>query len=187
MIGDWLWTSRDGLWLPIVSSIGILLALIAAIRLCGLRSLSKMSSFDFAVTVADGPAVQVHDSARSATVASSSTSLVHGILAVGSLLGVQALIATLRRRSSLGTVVDNEPIFLMWRGEFVEEALASGRVTRADVVAKLREANVLHRDDVLAVVLETTGDVSVLHGDGPLDDVVLEGVRHLGDARPSRT
>ena len=179
MIGDWLWTSRDGLWLPIVSSIGILLALIAAIRLCGLRSLSKMSSFDFAVTVAMGSIV--------AGVASSSTSLVHGILAVGSLLGVQALIATLRRRSSLGTVVDNEPIFLMWRGEFVEEALASGRVTRADVVAKLREANVLHRDDVLAVVLETTGDVSVLHGDGPLDDVVLEGVRHLGDARPSRT
>ncbi len=32
------------------------------------------------------------------------------------------------------------------------------------------------RGQVLAVVLETTGDISVLHGSGPLDELLLEGV-----------
>ncbi|WP_420451915.1 DUF421 domain-containing protein [Ilumatobacter sp.] len=171
MIGDWLWTTWTEAWLAVVSAIAILVALIAVIRVVGLRSLSKMSSFDFAVTVAMGSIV--------AGVSSSSTSLVHGVIAVATLLGAQATIAVLRRRTRLSDVVDNQPMFLMWEGEFVEASMASGRVTRSDVVAKLREANVLDRSQVRAVVLETTGDVSVLHGDEPLDDLVLEGIAPL--------
>ena len=38
-------------------------------------------------------------------------------------------------------------------------------VTRDDVRAKLREANVLDYSQIRAVVFETTGDVSVLHTD----------------------
>ncbi len=50
-------------------------------------------------------------------------------------------------------------------------------MTRSDVYAKLREANVIALDQALAVVLESTGNVSVLHGDGPLDRRLLDGVR----------
>lgn len=39
------------------------------------------------------------------------------------------------------------------------------------------EANVTQIDDVLAVVLETTDDVSVLRSSGPLDARLLDGVR----------
>ena len=64
-------------------------------------------------------------------------------------------------------------------------------MTRSDVLAKLREANVLAMTDVRAVVLETTGDISVLHGDAQVDDILLAGVRGAsvgsGDTRaPSR-
>ncbi len=34
----------------------------------------------------------------------------------------------------------------------------------------------LNFDQVVAVVLETTGDISVLHGDDPLDPDLLHGV-----------
>jgi uncharacterized membrane protein YcaP (DUF421 family) len=48
-------------------------------------------------------------------------------------------------------------------------------VTPADVRASLRQANVLDPADVKAVVLETTGDISVVHGPD-LSEALLEGV-----------
>jgi len=52
------------------------------------------------------------------------------------------------------------------------------RVTEDDVRAKLREANVFNYHEVEAVVLETTGDVSVLHGGSNFDNDLLADVRH---------
>lgn len=87
------------------------------------------------------------------------------------------MIATLRRRSSFDRVVDNTPVLLVRDGEFDVTAMNASRVTRSDVFAKLREANVLRLEQVRAVVLETTGDISVLHGDGPIDDMLFENVK----------
>lgn len=168
MFADWIWTSWEQAGLVAVSALAMVLVVIAIIRVVGLRSLSKMSSFDFAVTVAIG-------SIMASTVATS-TPVANGALAVASLLGVQAAIAALRRFASFGAVVDNAPVLLMRDGEFVSSALSSARVTRSDVIAKLREANVLQLSAVRAVVLETTGDISVLHGDAPIDSVLLEHV-----------
>lgn len=99
------------------------------------------------------------------------------------LLGGQWLIAQLRQRTNLLAVLENEPLLLMDGPRFLEANMTQARVTRADVLAKLREANVTHLDDVLAVVLETTGDVSVLHGGGPLDERLLDTVRRRAGKR----
>jgi len=64
----------------------------------------------------------------------------------------------------------------MLGSEFIPQNMMDTRVTRADVIAKLREANVTDLQQVLAVIIETTGDISVLHGEGPLDETLLEGV-----------
>ena len=50
-------------------------------------------------------------------------------------------------------------------GVFREHDMARTGVSHDDVMAKLRSANVLAMQDVRAVVLETTGDISVLSGD----------------------
>ncbi len=172
MIENWLSTSWTEVWLVVVSAVAIVLTLVAVIRIVGLRSLSKMSSFDFAVTIALGSVV--------GGVAASSTSLLNGMIAVGALLATQTVIALVRQHTSVGTNVDNTPVLLLRDGEFIDEALRHTRVTRSDVAAKLREANALQLDQVRAVVLESTGDVSVLHGDGPIDDLLLDGVRDVG-------
>jgi len=171
MIPDWLWSSWSDVGTVMVSAVLMMAAVITIIRVSGLRSLSKMSSFDFAVTVAIG-------SITGSTVASS-TSLTNGAVGVAALLAVQAIIAVLRRRTTFETVVDNTPVLLMRDGVMIERALSTCRVTEADVVAKLREANALDLSAVHAVVLETTGDISVLHGDGPLDPLLLDDVRDL--------
>lgn len=51
-------------------------------------------------------------------------------------------------------------------------------VSQADLMAKLREANVLQLSQVKAVVFETTGDISVLHSEHSLqiDSIIMDDV-----------
>ena len=59
-------------------------------------------------------------------------------------------------------VVDNNPLLLMAGSEVISENLDRARMTEEDLKSKLRMAGVTHPDQVLAVVMEATGDVSVL-------------------------
>lgn len=157
----------------IVNGIAIYLAVIVLVRVQGLRSFAKMSSFDFAVTVAVG-------SIMATTAASSEISLAAGAVAVATLFVAQIVIASGRRLRAVRSVVDNEPMLLMVGTEILHDNLRRGQVTEADLKGKLREANVLTLAQVRAVVLETTGDISVLHGDpdGPeVEACLLDGVR----------
>ena len=144
---------------------------VVLIRLNGLRSLSKMTNFDFVMTIALGSLL--------ATAAGADSWQVFGqsLAAQAALFFVQWGTAKLRRSSdTIETAMQNAPIFLMRDGEFCEDALEETRVAKSDVIAKLREANALELAKVKAVVLETTGDVSVLHGDN-LDERLIENVR----------
>lgn len=175
MSTDWLVTSWAGVAIALITAIGAFGGIVLLTRLVGLRSFSKMSSFDFAVTVAIG-------SMLATTILSRDVSLAFGAAGVAALYGVQFLVAHARARSKrVASLVDNEPVLLMQDGEMKEQAMQRVGITRADLLAKLREANVLHTSEVLAVVFESTGDISVLHqtqsGAAGLDPELLEGVR----------
>ncbi|MFO6462774.1 DUF421 domain-containing protein [Jannaschia sp. KMU-145] len=143
------------------------------VRLAGLRAFSKMSSYDFAVTVSFG-------SVLAATVVNPGVTLGQGVLAMAALFAVQWIIGWVRSRwDAVEDVADNDPVLLMRDGTILHDALRRTRVTEGDLRAKLREANVLDYGMVRAVVLEATGDVSVLHGE-TLDDGLLDGVRGTG-------
>ncbi len=176
-MSDWFTSSPTALLSVVLSTLGVYVVLIALIRLVGLRSFSKMSSFDFAMTVATG-------SVLASTILSPSPPLAQAAVALASLFGVQFTIAWLRKRTSWATrVVDNEPLVLMVGAEIFHDNLRRARVTENDLWAKLREANVLRPEEVRAVVLETTGDISVLHGEpdgATLHPDLLRGVRDTG-------
>lgn len=169
----WFTTTLPDVLAVILSATGIYAALIVLVRLTGLRSFSKMSSFDFAMTVAMG-------SLLASALLMKDPPLLLAIVGLASLFGLQYSIALLRRHTSwVPRLVDNQPLLLMIGEDILHENLARARVTEADLRAKLREANVLHPRQVRAVVLETTGDISVLHtgDDTALDPWLLEGVR----------
>ena len=142
------------------------------IRVTGLRALSKMASFDFVVTVATGSLL------AGAAQATDWAGFVQPCLAVAGLFVVQGAVALLRRDVPAMQLLLNEPLLLMRDGEVCEGALARSRMSRDDLAAKLREANVLGLGEVRAVVLETTGDVSVLHGP-ELEARLLKGVQEV--------
>ena len=138
------------------------------VRVIGLRSFSKMSSFDFAVTVAMGSLL--------AAVTMSGSSLADGLVGVGALLLMQSAIAYGRVRLGASAVVDNQPLLLMAGSTMLETNMRRARVSVDDLRAKLREANILRYDQVRYVVLETTGDVTVVHGEGELERDILADV-----------
>ncbi|XUU61048.1 DUF421 domain-containing protein [Erythrobacter sp. HA6-11] len=164
-------------WLADTIARGVILSLIALawlmvlIRLNGLRALSKMTNFDFVMTIALGSLL------AGAGQASQWNSVWQIFAAMAALFVAQYAAATLRKSSDrVEDTIGNSPCLLMRDGQFDEDALKANRVTQSDLKAKLREANVLSLDQVRAVVLETTGDVSVLHGDA-LDWTLCEGVQ----------
>ncbi len=157
------------------SAVVLLVAIVVITRIVGLRSFTKMSGFDFALTVATGSIV-------ASALLSPDMPVLRGVAGLVMIFAVQWTAARLRSSfEPVRKVIDNTPLLLMKGPHILEENLLAARMTRSDLIAKLREANVLHTGQVRAVVLETTGDVSVLHGDadGPaLDwDMMLDGVR----------
>jgi uncharacterized membrane protein YcaP (DUF421 family) len=168
----------DGLAIDVLLRGLILTALgmswvVLLVRIVGLRSFSKMTNFDFVMTVAMGSLL------AGSSQSTKWSEFAQTIVAMATLFLVQWVVARLRKSSDqFENFVQNEPIILMRNGKFDEDALTKTRVAKDDVIAKLREANVLALEQVRAVILETTGDVSVLHGDH-LEDVLLTGVARV--------
>lgn len=143
------------------------------VRLNGLRSFSKMTNFDFVMTVAVGSLL------AGASQSTQWAPFLQTLAAMAALFLVQYLTARLRKASdTFEKAMQNRPVVLMRDGEILEEALTKTRVARDDLIAKLREANVLDMSEVRAVVLETTGDISVLHGD-QCSEEMLQGTRRV--------
>ena len=158
----------------ILTALGILYV-IALTRIVGLRSFSKMTNFDFVITVASGTVLAGMGRATDWQ------GFAQAAVVMFALFAVQLVIAKIRKRSqTFEEAIQNDPILLMVDGRFCQKAMDETRVSRSDIIAKLRESNTMGFDEVRAVVLETTGDISVMHGDN-LDPAILEGVRNLRD------
>lgn len=156
MLEQWFLVPFSVLGMVLLSTLCVFIAVIAFTRLAGLRSFSKMSSFDFAMTIAVG-------SLMASTLISKDPPLLQGVVALAAIFGLQKAISIARRFSWFSRILDNEPMLLMRDGEVLTQNLERARVTLDDLRSKLREANILERSQVRAVVFETTGDISVLH------------------------
>ncbi len=160
---------------------GLILAIIAMswvvvmVRVNGLRSFSKMTNFDFVSTVAVGSLL------AGAVQTSSWDAFLQSLTAMTGLFILQYLTARFRKASNkFERIVQSKPVILMRDGKILEKALRETRVARSDLIAKLREANVLEFSEVRAVILETTGDISVLHGD-KCSEELLRGTKHINN------
>ena len=171
---NWFEVSYQAVITISLSAIGIYAAVILFTRIAGKRSFSKMSSFDFAMTVAVG-------SILASTILNSSVSLMEGVVGLAAVFLLQISIAFLRRFPFIQQLTDNTPLLLMDGSRILEGNLKKARVTHGDLRAKLREANVLQLNQVRAVVFETTGDISVLHTtneEEEVEDWLLTDVKH---------
>jgi len=170
-VENWFWTSWGEAGGVVLTGIAVYAMIGVFTRLFGLRSFAKLTAFDAAVTVAIGSIFASAVTARNPTILLTGVSLL-------TLFAMQSALSSLRRRSRWArNALENDPALVFTRGVFIRENMVRANLTEGDVWGKLREANALDPDAVHAVIVETTGDVLVLHGEGPVDARLLQGVR----------
>lgn len=165
----WFTNSPESLLAIFLTALGFYIALVIVTRISGKRSFSKLSSFDFTITVAIG-------SVMATAILSKSVSLPQSIVGLLSIFLIQMVVAHARRWKVVRKVMDNKPTLLMKDGKIIAGSLEKCKVTESDLKAKLREANVIQLSEIKAVVFESTGDISVLHGsdDKTIDDWLVD-------------
>ncbi|WP_432411285.1 DUF421 domain-containing protein [Rasiella sp. SM2506] len=170
---NWLYASLPIIGKVLITILAIFSIIITITRISGLRTFAKISSFDFASTIAVG-------SILATIILNPGQSILKGGVALAGILLFQTVFTFLVRKVPLfEKLVTNKPLLIMEEGKILHDNLHSANLSEEDLIAKLREANVIDFDEVKAVVLESTGDVSVLHtnSDKKLMDRMLEGVR----------
>ena len=123
------------------------IAMIFSLRISGKRTLSKMNAFDFIITVALGSSL--------ATVAlNKSIPLANGALYFITWLSV--------RVSKVKNIVTSQPSLLMYRGKLIDDKLKKERITIEEIYLTAREKGITDLKDVDIIVLETTGDITII-------------------------
>jgi uncharacterized membrane protein YcaP (DUF421 family) len=139
-----------------LASVGFI-ALIIILRFSGKRTLSKMNVFDFVFVVAVG-------SVFAATIIEKDVTLIEGLLALTTLVFVQAILAAIAARSKRFEILLNgEPTLLLSHGRFLHRAMKKERITEEEVRAAIREQGITRVEDVDAVVVENDGSLTVAY------------------------
>lgn len=136
--------------------------IVAIVRLIGVRALSKMTAFDFVITLASGSLL------ATAGTASEPAAFLQAVAALTTLLCLQYLLAWSRSHvRPFRRLVDNRPLLVVRDGEIDPDGLRRSRMTPDDVRSKVRQAGIADMADVSALIVEATGDVSIVAGGTP--------------------
>lgn len=160
----------DG-WAPVgrILVVGTLAytALVVLLRVSGKRTLSRMNSFDFVITVAIGATFGRILTARSIP-------LLEAVTAFALLIGLQYLVARLQVRSRrFSRALTAEPTLLVHRGRILHDALRRERLTEAELEGAVRKHGLGSLQEAAAVVLEDDGRLSVIGGNATGDGGIL--------------
>lgn len=153
--GDW-----NSLLRIVVIGAAAYIGLIIILRISGNRTLSKMNSFDFIITIALG-------STYASAILDKNVALTDALLAFVTLVGLQFITTWIAVRSKrFDNLVKGEPIILFYNGEYLVDAMKKAHVTQEEVLAGARQRGFGSMDEVGFVVLEDNGKiVAVKNGD----------------------
>lgn len=148
--------SWQGIFRLVVVGLAAYAALVVLVRVAGSRSLAKLNAFDLVVTIALG-------STLSSVLLDKAIPLLEGVTAFAVLLGLQFAVAWASARSErFAKLTRSAPVIVYRHGRFLQDAMKETRLTESDVHAVIRRAQLGSPEAVEAVVLETSGDLSVI-------------------------
>lgn len=151
-----LFTSWDSLLRILTTGFFSYVALVLMLKISGSRTLSKMNSFDFIVTIAMG-------STLSSALLQKSVSIADSVFALGLLIVLQYLITRFSVESkAVNQFFKSEPQLLFLNGMFLRDSMHKERVTTEEILAAMREESINNLDEVEAVILETNGKLSAI-------------------------
>lgn len=144
------------------------------LRTSGKRALSKMNAFDFIVTIALGSSL--------ATVAlNKNIALIDGVLVFALLIFMQYAITWLSvRKKAVKKFITGQPSLLLYKGELFEDVLKRERITINVINSVARKNGFENLAAIDAMVLETTGEITVISHFASLDAETMANVEKEG-------
>jgi uncharacterized membrane protein YcaP (DUF421 family) len=137
----------------------VYLTLLVGIRLTGKRQVGQLTPFDLLLLLLLANAVQN-------AMVGPDTSVLGGLVAAFTLIGLNAVVARVARSSGTAArILEGTPTLLIQNGDMLETNLAAEGITRADLLRALREHGVDDPAVVRSAILEVDGSISVLRTD----------------------
>jgi uncharacterized membrane protein YcaP (DUF421 family) len=140
-------------------------AMVVLLRASGKRTLSKMNAFDFIVTIAMGSSL--------ATLSlNKDVSLADGVTAFFSLIFLQYVLTWLSVRvKKIKSVITSSPTLIFYNGEFLFDEMKKQRITIEEIYNASRQKDFSKLDNVDVIILEATGDITIIQnsGEGKID------------------
>lgn len=144
----------------LIVGVAMYVSLVVLLRISGSRTLATMNVFDFIVTVAIG-------SAFGRALTASDVALAEAVVAFALLIALQYVVAWMQSRfPGLRSLVTNPPSLLYYRGQFVRAEMRKERLSEDELRAAVRKHNIGSIDEVDAIVLESSGEMSVIESVG---------------------
>jgi uncharacterized membrane protein YcaP (DUF421 family) len=151
------WSDGSQLTGAVVATAVVYLAVLVAVRVAGRRTTAQLSAYDTLITVALGTAL-------TSTALPSDPAVADGLAVLATLLVLQLVIGQLRRTSgSIRRLTDFAPKVVLRDGEVRSSGgILGAQLTDTEIEAELRRQGITSTDEVVVVVLESSGSFSVL-------------------------
>ncbi|MFP4384644.1 MAG: DUF421 domain-containing protein, partial [Spirochaetia bacterium] len=126
------------------------------LRISGKRTLSKMNAFDFVVTISLGSTL--------ATVClNKNITLAEGGAVFFTLIFLQYLLAWASTRIPLlKRMITSKPTMLLYKGKILQTQLRRARISQEELNLAVRQKGIGSFDEIEVVVMETTGNITVI-------------------------
>lgn len=142
--------------------------MVLLLRISGKRTTMQMTTFDFVSTVAMATII-------GSTILQGTITLIEGVVAVTALVGMQWVAGQLSARSAgIRHLITSKPSILYQNGEFLEENLAAERVSREQIMQKVRAAGHASTASIHAIVMESAGTISIVEKNQSGQELELE-------------
>lgn len=153
----------------VLSAVGTYIGFLALVKIFGTRVLAKMTAFDAVVLVMFGAV------AGRVTIGHPPT-LAAGLIGLSTLMLLEAIFGQIRRFSRFQHTLDGRSHVVMAHGEIITEQLRKTRLSYSDVRLAVRRAGLASLSQVQCMILEPTGDLSVIREGVPMDPELLKNV-----------
>ncbi len=151
-----MWTMAVPWWELILRDIVVYAFLLALLRVTGKRQIGQLAPFDLVLLLVLSNAVQNSMNAGD-------NSLVGGLISATTLIALNYLAGLATYRSKrLEAIVEGRPQVIVHDGVVFEEVMAKAKLTRHELNAALRESGCNTLEDVLSVILENNGSITVV-------------------------
>ncbi len=125
-------------------------------RVVGRRELASLEPFDLILLIVTGDLIQQG-------VTQNDYSVTGAITVIATMAALTVLVSYVSFRSKrLRTMLDGEPVVLVWDGKVLEGNLKRQRMTMDELDAEIRMQQQASVDDVRLAVLETGGKISCI-------------------------